>query len=60
MLQQKQKGRVSKKPEIEVLSELYKRMTAKQIAEQFHVSDSTVRHWISNYRKQLEEVQTNA
>lgn len=54
MLQKKNKGRTSKRPSMEELSELYSRLTAKQIAEQFAVSDSTVRHWIATYRKQLE------
>lgn len=60
MLQKKKKGRISKRPKIEVLSELYEHMTAKQIAEQFKVSDSTVRHWISDYRNQIKEVNTDA
>ena len=54
MLQKKNKGRTSKRPSMEELSELYSRLTAKQIADQFGVSDSTVRHWIATYRKQLE------
>lgn len=46
-------GKVSKKPTIEVLDELYQKHTAVQIAEMYGVSPSTVRTWIANYRKEL-------
>lgn len=57
MLAYKTRGgnKVSKKPSLEVLSDLYSKMTAKEIAAMYDVSPSTVRTWIASYRKQLKQ-----
>lgn len=46
-------GRPSKKPKKEVLEKLYifDGLTAKEIAEKYEVSESTVRGWIYQSRK---------
>ena len=46
------KGKPSKRPTAEELSEMYSKMTAKQVAEHYGVAASTVRAWIAYYRKQ--------
>lgn len=50
----KRRGKISKMPCEAELAKLYSKMTAKEIAGQFGVAPSTVRGWISYYRK-LEE-----
>lgn len=56
----KKPGPVSKRPPMEVLSELYANHTMKEIAEQYGVSVNTVKTWIATYRKQLkQEVESN-
>lgn len=52
MLEYKKKGKPSKKPSAEELSRLYETKTAKEIAFQLGVSESTVKHWIADYRKE--------
>lgn len=47
----KKGGRPSKKPSMETLSSLYEHMTAREIAEKYGVSVSTVNTWLWNYRK---------
>lgn len=47
----KKGGRPSKKPSIEMLNMLYQSMTAKEIAEKYGVTESTVRSWIARARK---------
>ncbi len=48
----KKGGRPSKKPPIEVLGLLYQNMTAKEIANEYGVTESTVRSWIARARKE--------
>lgn len=62
LLKKKSKGgyKKSKRPSVEVLSELYTQHTAKEIAVMYDVAPSTVRTWIATYRKQLKEVDTDA
>ena len=47
----KTRGKKSKRPSEQELSELYARMTAKEVAEHYGVSVSTVKTWIAYYRK---------
>lgn len=47
----KKGGRPTKKPSLEMLAMLYEQMTAKEIAEQYGVKESTVRSWLWSYRK---------
>ena len=46
------KGKPSKRPPAEELSELYSKMTAKELAAHYGVAESTVKTWIAYYRKQ--------
>ena len=48
----KTRGKPSKRPPEKELSELYAKMTAKEVAEHYGVAPSTVRAWIAHYRKQ--------
>ena len=48
----KKSGRPSNRPDPEYLLTLYEKYTAPQIAEMFHVSESTVRSWVSRLRKE--------
>lgn len=52
MLESKKTGRPTKRPTIETLDRLYSSMTAKQIADEYKVSVTTVRRWIRTYREQ--------
>ena len=47
----KNNGRPSKRPPESVLAQEYAEHTAKEIAEKYGVAESTVKRWISNYRK---------
>ena len=42
----------SKRPTIEVLSDLYSNHTTKQIAEIYQVPEGTVKSWIYRYRRE--------
>lgn len=46
------KKRQTKRPSIEVLSDLYSNHTTKQIAEIYQVPEGTVKSWIYRYRKE--------
>lgn len=48
----KTRGKQSKRPPEHELSELYAKMTAKEVAEHYGVATSTVKSWIAYYRKQ--------
>ncbi len=48
----KTRGKPTKRPSEKELSELYAKMTAKEVAEHYGVAASTVRAWIAYYRKQ--------
>lgn len=52
----KTRGRISKRPAEAELSALYQKMTGKEVAKHYGVSDSTVRAWIAYYRKQSKEL----
>ena len=52
MIEKKRGGRPSKKPDEAQLSMLYSGMTAKELAEHYGVSVSTVQRWIAEYRKE--------
>ena len=45
------KKRATKRPSIEVLSDLYSNHTTKQIAEIYQVPEGTVKSWIYRYRQ---------
>lgn len=47
----KQGGRPTKRPSAEKLQEMYSHMTAREIADECGVSESTVRSWIARLRK---------
>lgn len=49
-IKSKKGGRPSKRPSAEQLAMLYETVTAKDIAEEFGVSVSTVRGWIRKVR----------
>lgn len=51
VIKKKVGGRPSKKPSEAELSMLYESMTATEIAEKYGVAVSTVRSWITQYRK---------
>lgn len=53
MLDRKQAGRTSKRPDVDTLSKLYAEKTAHDIAVMYEVSEATVRSWILRYRKEL-------
>ena len=55
MIKRKKLGRASKKPTEAELASLYSQMTAKEVASHYGVSESTVRKWVADYRKQEEE-----
>ena len=57
MFEKKKNGRPTKRPDLQLLSMLYQTMTAKEIAQQYCVSESTVRSWVSRARKQQEREQ---
>ena len=57
MFEKKKNGRPSVRPDLQTLSMLYQTMTAKEIAHQYNVSESTVRSWVSRARKQQEREQ---
>ena len=46
---------ISNRPPLENLAELYSCYTAKEIADMFHVKESTVRSWIARARKKYKE-----
>ena len=47
----KTRGKQSKRPTEQELAEIYSRMTAREVAEHYGVSVSTVKTWIAYYRK---------
>lgn len=49
------KIRESRKPSLEQLSEDYSKLTARQIAIKYSVSETTVRSWIYRERKKMKE-----
>lgn len=51
MFPPKRKGKPTKRPSKEKLSELYKEHTAKEIAAMYQVHVKTVENWIRTYRK---------
>lgn len=53
MLEKKQAGRISKRPDIDTLSRLYAEKNAREIAAMYGVSEATVRSWILRYRRDL-------
>ena len=53
MLEKKQAGRISKRPDVDTLSKLYAEKSAREIAAMYGVSEATVRSWILRYRKEL-------
>ena len=46
------KKRKTKRPSIEILSDLYANHTTKQIAEIYQVPEGTVKSWIYRYRQE--------
>jgi len=48
----KKRGRPSKKPSDAELASKYQCMTASEIAEEYHVKQSTVESWIYRARKE--------
>ena len=50
--EKKSGGRPSKKPSNDELDFMYKKMTAKEIAKYYKVSEHTVRNWIQKARKE--------
>lgn len=59
MIENKKRGRKRIKPSEEELAELYKTMTAKEVGEHYGVKESTVRRWITEYRKGHENAKEN-
>ena len=53
MLEKKQAGRTSKRPDVDTLSKLYSEKSAHEIAVMYGVSEATVRSWILRYRREL-------
>ena len=53
MLETKRRGRDSKCPDIDTLSNLYAEKSAHEIAVMYGVADATVRSWIARYRRVL-------
>ena len=54
-IKKKKGGRPTARPDENTLATLYASMTAREIAEQYHVSEYTVRGWINRARKQQEQ-----
>lgn len=52
MIAVKPNGRRSKKPTEEELAMMYGGMTAKEVGEYYGVTESTVRKWLAEYRKE--------
>ena len=52
-LERKHTGRISKRPDIDTLSSLYAKKSAREIAAMYGVTDATVRRWIAEYRRDL-------
>jgi transposase len=52
MFENKRGGRPSKRPSEYELDMMYQTMTAKEIGEKIGVSETTVRKWITAYRKE--------
>lgn len=52
VIERKKGGRPSKRPANAELAKMYARMTAKQVAEHYGVSEYTVRNWIFKARKE--------
>lgn len=55
MLEIKNRGRISKRPDVDTLSDLYAQKSAHEIATMYGVADATVRSWIARYRRELHE-----
>lgn len=53
MLEKKQAGRTSKRPDVDTLSKLYAEKSARDISIMYGVSEATVRSWILRYRREL-------
>ena len=53
MLEKKQAGRISKRPDVDTLSKFYAEKSARESAAMYGVSEATVRSWILRYRKEL-------
>ncbi len=53
MLEIKNRGRISKRPDVDTLSDLYAQKSAHEIATMYGVADATVRSWIARYRREL-------
>lgn len=51
----KKGGRPSNRPPLDELQRLYLDKTAREIAEQYGVKESTVRSWIARARKECED-----
>lgn len=47
----KKGGRPTKRPDPELLAELYAKHTAEEIAKQYGVKTPTVRSWVARIRK---------
>ncbi len=54
------KGRPTKKPDVNTLNNMCKMHTVREIAIFYDVAPSTVRSWISRYRKQAEQEQNDS
>lgn len=53
MLERKNAGRPSRRPDVDTLSDLYSEKSAREIAETYGVAEATVRKWIYRYRRDL-------
>lgn len=51
MIERKNSGRKSKRPNSNELEKMYKTFTAREIAEEYDVTECTVRNWLADYRK---------
>lgn len=47
----KQGGRPTKRPSDDVLADMYRTHTARQIADEYGVTEATVRSWIARIRR---------
>lgn len=56
----KTRGRASKRPNESELTQLYQKMTAKEIATHYGVATSTVKGWIYSYKKENEKTRQRA